>query len=134
MRATRRAVRGHEPGPVYPLENATRPGAGAIVAAVEAGAQLTPVSIGKPAPLLLQLAAQAVGLPISTAVMIGDGIGTDLRAAQAVGIPCVFMLTGVTRRSEVEALPPGERPAAMASDAAELAAALAAIDASRAAG
>ncbi len=113
--------------PVYPTERGTRPGAGSIVAAIEAGAETTPVSIGKPAPLLLEVAARAAGRPISEAVMIGDGIATDLRAANAVGIPCVFMLTGVSTRSQVEALPPKEQPVALAADAAELDVALAAL-------
>jgi ribonucleotide monophosphatase NagD (HAD superfamily) len=56
--------------------------------------------------------------------MIGDGIGTDLAAARAVGARCIFMLTGVTSRAEVEALPPDEQPTALAEDAAELAAAI----------
>jgi hypothetical protein len=34
------------------------------------------------------------------------------------------MLTGVTTKTAVDALPPGERPTAVAADAAELAAAL----------
>ena len=42
--------------------------------------------------------------------MIGDGIGTDLAAARAVGARCVLMLTGVTTRDEVEALAEDERP------------------------
>jgi ribonucleotide monophosphatase NagD (HAD superfamily) len=56
--------------------------------------------------------------------MIGDGIGTDLAAARAVGARCVFMLTGVTSRAQLEALAPADRPDAVAADAAELAAAL----------
>ena len=56
--------------------------------------------------------------------MIGDGIGTDLAAARAVGARCILMLTGVTNREEVEALPPDEQPTAIAADAGELAAAL----------
>jgi HAD superfamily hydrolase (TIGR01450 family) len=110
--------------PVYPTERGTRPGAGSIVAAVEAGAQVTPVSIGKPGPLLLQMAARAAGIPVDQAVMIGDGITTDLAAAHAVGIPCILMLTGVSSRADVEALPADRRPVALAADAAALAAAL----------
>jgi glycerol-1-phosphatase len=58
-------------------------------------------------------------------VMIGDGIGTDLAAARAVGARSVLMLTGITTRAEVEALPEHERPTAVAADAGELSAALA---------
>ncbi len=117
--------------PVYPTERGTRPGAGAIVAAVEAGAQVTPVSIGKPAPHLLEMAIRSAGMDRAEAVMIGDGLATDLAAANGLGIPCVLMLTGVTTRAQVEALPADQRPVAIAEDAAALAAALDRLDATR---
>lgn len=114
--------------PVYPTERGLRPGAGSVAAALEASTGVTPLSIGKPAPHLLELAAAAVGRDVGDAVMIGDGLGTDLAAANAVGIPCVFMLTGVTTAAQVEALPAEEQPVAIARDAAELAAALDALE------
>ncbi len=113
--------------PVYPTERGLRPGAGSVAAFLEASSGVTPLSIGKPAPHLLELAAEAVGRQAGEAVMIGDGIGTDLAAARAVGARCVFMLTGVTTRDQVEALPLDERPTAIAADATELAAALDAL-------
>ena len=120
--------------PVFPTERGTRPGAGAIVAAVEAGAQVTPVSIGKPEPLLLEMAIRAAGsgLTRDDAVMIGDGLTTDLAAANRLGIPCVLMLTGVTSRAQAEALPAAERPIALAADADGLAVALDGLAAARA--
>ncbi len=69
-----------------------------------------PVSIGKPAPFLLEAAAHAVGREPGEAIMIGDGIETDLAAARAVGARCVFMLTGVTTRAAARG--PPARPAA----------------------
>jgi len=110
--------------PVYPTERGLRPGAGAVAAALEATTGVTPLSIGKPAPHLLVLAADAVGRHASEAIMIGDGLGTDLAAAQAVGARCVIMLTGVTKAHEVDALPADKRPTTVANDAGELAAAL----------
>jgi ribonucleotide monophosphatase NagD (HAD superfamily) len=73
---------------------------------------------------LLEVAAEAVGRTAGEAVMIGDGIATDLPAAHAIGARCVLMLTGVTTRKQVDALPPDGRPTAVASNAEELAAAL----------
>ncbi|MEO5884465.1 MAG: HAD-IIA family hydrolase [Candidatus Limnocylindrales bacterium] len=113
--------------PVYPTERGLRPGAGSIAAALEAASGVTPLSIGKPAPHLLELAAEAVGRAAHEAIMIGDGIGTDLAAARAVGARCIFMLTGVTTRAEVEALPADEQPTAIAADAAALGAAIEAL-------
>jgi 4-nitrophenyl phosphatase len=114
--------------PVYPTERGLRPGAGAIAAALEATTGITPLSIGKPEPHLLELAAEAVGRRAGEAIMIGDGIGTDLAAARAIGAKCVLMLTGVSTRDQLEALPPDERPTAVATDAAGLAAALEAME------
>ena len=113
--------------PIYPTERGLRPGAGSIVAAVEATTGITPVSIGKPEPYLLEEAAHAVGREPSEAVMIGDGLATDIAAARAVGARTVLMLTGVTTRAEVDKLAADERPTAVAADAAELAAALEAL-------
>lgn len=110
--------------PVYPTERGFRPGAGSLVAAVEAATGVVPVSIGKPSPHLLEAAAHAVGREPSEAIMIGDGIGTDLAAARAVGARSILMLTGVTTRDQVAALPPEEAPTAVAADAAGLAEAL----------
>ena len=101
------------------------PGAGAMVAAVEVAAGVVPVSIGKPEPLLLARGGPRRRAPTPRdAVMIGDGIGTDLAAARAVGARCVLVLTGVTTEAHVDALPPDERPTAVAHDATELAAIL----------
>jgi HAD superfamily hydrolase (TIGR01450 family) len=110
--------------PVYPTERGLRPGAGSIVAAVAAAAGSEPLSIGKPAPHLLEEAAAVVGADPRSAVMIGDGLTTDLAAARAVGCRSVLMLTGITSRADLDALPTHERPTEVAADAPELAAAL----------
>jgi glycerol 3-phosphatase-2 len=110
--------------PVYPVEQGFRPGAGAVVAAIETASRtLAAITIGKPEPFLLQAAARTVGGDLATAVMIGDAL-TDVAAGRAVGARTILMLTGVTAREAAEALPAGERPTRIAADAAELAAAL----------
>ena len=110
--------------PVYPTERGLRPGAGTVAAALEATTGVTPLSIGKPAPLLLEEAARAAGGEAAQAVMVGDGLLTDIAAAEAVGARSVLMLTGVTTPAMVDALADAQRPTAVAADAAELAAVL----------
>jgi HAD superfamily hydrolase (TIGR01450 family) len=124
--------------PIYPQEHGFMPGAGSIVAAIAAATAVEPVSIGKPAPLLLEVAARAAGHSVgeaagggaaacrtpSDAVMIGDSLVTDMPAARAVGARSVLMLTGATSRAQLAALAPADRPTEVASDAAGLAAAL----------
>jgi HAD superfamily hydrolase (TIGR01450 family) len=110
--------------PIYPLEHGFMPGAGSLVAAIVATCGIEPVSIGKPGPLLLQVAAHAVGRDVGDAVMIGDSLITDVPAAVAVGARSVLMLTGITQRGQIEALAEKDRPTAIAADAGELASAL----------
>jgi 4-nitrophenyl phosphatase len=117
--------------PVYPTERGLRPGAGAVAAALEATTGVTPLSIGKPEPHLFELAAEAVGRQPADAIVIGDGIATDLAGAKAIGARSVLMLTGVTTKAQIEALPDGARPDAVAADAGELAASLEALAAQR---
>src|SRR3954469_8277658 len=117
--------------PVYPTERGLRPGSGSIVAAIEAAGGVTPVSIGKPEPLLLEEAARAAGGVAKDAVMIGDSLVTDIAAARKVGCRSVFMLTGVTGRDGLDKLRPDERPTEVAANAEELAAALDRLAAAR---
>ncbi len=113
--------------PVYPVARGLRPGAGSIVSAIEVASGVTPLTIGKPEPLLMEEAAHAVGRDPHEAIVIGDGIGTDLAAARAVGARSVLMLTGVTTGAALEALPSADRPTAVAADASELAQVLEAL-------
>ena len=113
LRPRRRAVDRHQPRPDLPdgARPATR-APGSIAAALEATTGVIPYVIGKPSPHLLELAAEAVGRPVGEAVMIGDGIHSDLAAARAVGARCVFMLTGVTTAGAAgrPAAPTSSRP------------------------
>jgi ribonucleotide monophosphatase NagD (HAD superfamily) len=100
------------------------PGAGAVVAAIVTASGVEPVSIGKPGPLLLEVAAHALGRPATEAVMIGDSLITDIPAAVAVGARSVLMLTGISTEAQLAAIPPNQRPTEVAANAEELAAAL----------
>lgn len=107
--------------PVFPAERGLEPGAGSIVAALEAASGVVPVSIGKPEPHLLEEAARAAGLPLADAVVIGDSLHTDIPAARAAGVRSVLVLTGVARPEHLDALDPSVHPTVVATDATELA-------------
>ena len=110
--------------PVYPHERGMMPGAGSVVAAIVTASGVEPVSIGKPGPLLLEVAAHALGRPVAEAVMIGDSLITDIPAAIEVGARSVLMLTGISTAAQLAALPPAQRPTEVAANADELASAL----------
>jgi len=110
--------------PVYPLEKGLMPGAGSVVAAIVTATGVTPISLGKPGPLLLEVAAHAVGRKPAEAVMIGDSLVTDIPAAIAVGARSILMMTGITTVAQLDDVAAADRPTEVAHDAAELAAAL----------
>ena len=107
--------------PIYPIERGLRPGAGSIVAAIEVASASAPVVIGKPEPLLMEEAAHAVGRDPREAIVIGDGIVTDLAARERrrrADDPDAHRgdhACGRSRRCR-----PPSRPFAVAADATEL--------------
>ena len=112
--------------PIYPTAEGLNAGAGAIVAAVAVAAGREPdLVIGKPEPRLFEAAAEIAGVAVADAVVIGDGLTTDIRAANRVGARSILMLTGVTSRDELDSRTEGgDTPTAIAHDASELAAIL----------
>jgi glycerol-1-phosphatase len=114
--------------PVYPVPEGLVAGAGSIVAALTVAAGREPdLVIGKPEPVLFREAAVLAGSPVEQAVVIGDGLGTDILAARRVGARSVLMLTGVSRREDLERLPGDMLPTHVARDPAELEGILASI-------
>ncbi len=107
--------------PVYPTERGLRPGAGSVVAALVATTGLEPLSIGKPEPHLFSIALAACAGRPDDAVVIGDGLETDIAGARAIGARSILMLTGITTAEEARSLPLDSRPTAVAADADELA-------------
>jgi ribonucleotide monophosphatase NagD (HAD superfamily) len=79
--------------------------------------------VGKPEPRLFEAAAEIAGMSLRDAVVIGDGLTTDIRAANAVGARSVLMLTGVTSTADLTRNPE-IKPTRIARNAAELEAAL----------
>lgn len=107
--------------PIYPAADGLMAGAGALVAAVAVAAGREPdIVIGKPETRLFEAAAELAGVPVRAAVVIGDGLATDIHAANAVGARSILMLTGVTSASDLERAAPSARPTRVAHDAAEL--------------
>jgi 4-nitrophenyl phosphatase len=103
--------------PVFPTERGLRPGAGSIVAAIEATTETRALRIGKPEPGLFEAAAAVVGRPARDAVVIGDNLATDIRGAHAVGARSVLVMTGVTHATDLDDLAPDRRPTEVAEDA-----------------
>ncbi len=85
----------------YPVEGRLLPGAGTVVAAIEAATGRTAVCVGKPEPYMFQEALRRTGASGSEAVVVGDSVRTDVLAAHRVGALGVLILTGVTTEASL---------------------------------
>ena len=86
----------------YPAPDGfTWPGAGAIVAALEAATETQAEVFGKPhAPILRAALARAGG---GTPLVIGDRVGTDIEGARRLRWDSVLVLTGISTRQDLKA-------------------------------
>ncbi len=85
----------------FPAPDGTRwPGAGALLAAIATTTGARPEIVGKPNPPLYvaALARAGGGVPL----VIGDRLDTDIAGAAALGWDSLLVLTGITRRGDLE--------------------------------
>lgn len=78
-----------------PTDRGMAPGNGSLVAAVGQAVDVDPTVVGKPGPLLYELAAQALGTDTGSTLGIGDRLETDTAGAHAAGMDALHVLTGV---------------------------------------
>lgn len=84
----------------YPLEGGrVAPGAGTLVAALEACSGLTATVVGKPEPFLVEMILRETGVSAQDALIIGDRYETDIEAGIRAGCPVMMVLSGVTEQA-----------------------------------
>jgi len=88
--------------PDYPVENGSMPGAGAIVAAVEASVQKKPTLIGKPETRLIDWMLHDRKLKKSEVLLVGDSLITDVAVAKKSGIKSALVLSGITTEKQIK--------------------------------
>lgn len=70
------------------------PGGGALVAPFALATGKTPLFIGKPQPLLYEMAAERVGVTLEECLMVGDRPDTDIAGASRLGMKTVLVRSG----------------------------------------
>jgi HAD superfamily hydrolase (TIGR01458 family) len=75
--------------------------AGAYVAAIEYATGVRATLIGKPSPALFQLALADLGCPPEAALVVGDGLRSDIGGGQAIGARTVLVRTGRFRPADL---------------------------------
>jgi 4-nitrophenyl phosphatase len=97
---------GTNPDRTYPAPNGQVPGAGAILAALQAATDVEPVIVGKPSPEMYRLALDRLGVPASETLVVGDRLETDIAGAQAIGCRTALVLSGVSTAAQASAWKP----------------------------
>ncbi len=97
---------GSNPDRTYPLPFGLVPGAGAILAALEAATDVAPLIAGKPGPEMYRAALRRLGTAAHETLVVGDRIETDIAGAQALGCPTALVLSGVTPPEQAYAWTP----------------------------
>lgn len=80
----------------FPTPEGQEPGAGSILATIEAATGVKPLVIGKPNPAMYQFAMERMGTLPDETLVVGDRLETDIAGAQKLGCPCALVLSGVT--------------------------------------
>ena len=106
------------PDPVGPSEGGPVPACGAMAALIERASGVAPFFIGKPNPLMMRTALNYLGVHSENTVMIGDRMDTDIVAGIESGMETILVLSGVTRREEVNRYP--YQPSRIGASVAEL--------------
>ena len=70
------------------------PGGGALVAPIVVATGAKPITIGKPYPLLYQMALKRMNLSPRDCLMIGDRPDTDIQGAASIGMRTALIRTG----------------------------------------
>ena len=86
----------------FPTPRGLAPGNGAILAALESTTGIAPITVGKPNPFIFKAAFTKIGTHPKNTLIVGDRLETDIAGGNNAGSPTALVLTGVTRRHDLE--------------------------------
>jgi NagD protein len=93
------------PDPVGPSTAGPLPATGAVAALISRATGVAPYFVGKPNPLMMRSALNALDAHSESTTMIGDRMDTDIVAGIEAGLETILVLTGVTTLAEAERFP-----------------------------
>jgi NagD protein len=106
------------PDNVGPTPDGPLPATGSVAALVSRATGVDPYYVGKPNPLMMRSALNAIEAHSETTAMIGDRMDTDIVAGLEAGLETILVLTGVTTPGEAERY--SYRPSRIVDSVAEL--------------
>ncbi len=106
------------PDPTGPSNEGALPACGSVAALISKATGIDPYFIGKPNPMMMRSALNAVGAHSETSAMIGDRMDTDVLCGLEAGLETILVLTGISNRDEVARYP--YRPSRIVDSVADL--------------
>jgi NagD protein len=106
------------PDTTGPSPDGVLPATGSVAALVSRATGVAPYFVGKPNPLMIRSALNALEAHSESTAMIGDRMDTDIVAGLEAGLETILVLTGVTGAEDAERHP--YRPARIVDSVAEL--------------
>jgi NagD protein len=107
------------PDATGPSPDGSLPATGAVAALITRATNRDPYYVGKPNPLMMRSALNAIDAHSETTAMIGDRMDTDIVSGLEAGLETVLVLTGVSTRESAERYP--FRPSRILDSVADLA-------------
>jgi NagD protein len=93
------------PDPTGPSPDGPLPATGSVAALISRATGVEPYYVGKPNPLMMRSALNAIDAHSETTAMIGDRMDTDIVSGLEAGLETILVLTGVTTREMAERFP-----------------------------
>jgi NagD protein len=93
------------PDPTGPSSEGPLPATGSVAALVSRATGIDPYFVGKPNPLMMRSALNAIDAHSETAAMVGDRMDTDVVSGLEAGMETILVLTGVTTHEQAERYP-----------------------------
>jgi NagD protein len=93
------------PDATGPAPDGPLPATGAVAALISRATGVEPYFVGKPNPLMMRSALNAIDAHSENTAMIGDRMDTDIIAGLEAGMETILVLTGLTTREQAERHP-----------------------------
>jgi NagD protein len=106
------------PDATGPSQEGPLPATGSVAALITRATDVSPYYVGKPNPLMMRSALNAIDAHSETTAMIGDRMDTDIVSGLEAGLETILVLTGISTREEAERHP--FRPARIVDSVADL--------------
>ncbi|MEA2279290.1 MAG: 5-nucleotidase [Solirubrobacteraceae bacterium] len=90
------------PDPTGPSPDGPLPATGSVAALISRATGVDPYYVGKPNPLMMRSALNAIDAHSETTAMVGDRMDTDVVCGIEAGLETILVLSGVTTRQEGE--------------------------------